>query len=230
MLKLEKKKITKNPSERPSTKVLFQKDESNQTMKRLDKLFILSMTTAMTCYIYISHGLFELNVYKFDDISWMEERNELELLAGHDHHDRYYFSKKDMENEENNNEEEEEEATKLRVDKAPIVETINEEHSATSPSELVNPSYTYPTYLVIVKSPRSGSTFLETLLQKTPNMNSIFEPTLSNARRHFANCRSRSRQQHHQQGQNQRQEEASVKVIYAVRNKNIGNLVIIIYS
>ena len=60
-----------------------------------------------------------------------------------------------------------------------------------SQSDRTSSQRPYPTYLVIVKSPRSGSTFLESLLKQTPNMNSIFEPTLSMAKSHFSDCHKR---------------------------------------
>lgn len=46
----------------------------------------------------------------------------------------------------------------------------------------------YPTYLVILKSPRSGSTFMAKVLATNERVFEKFEPSISAARRHFESC------------------------------------------
>lgn len=51
---------------------------------------------------------------------------------------------------------------------------------------------THPTYLVILKSPRSGSTFLNTVLSANPSIHNMFEPPIVKARKHFESCKTKN--------------------------------------
>ncbi len=70
------------------------------------------------------------------------------------------------------------------------IHSATEDNDQSDPGTTISPphEHSYPTYLVILKSPRSGSRFLDNVLVPNPDIHNLFEPTIPAAKQHFKQC------------------------------------------